>query len=157
MIVRRKMQLSFQYNDGGRSKAGYKGSAGDCVTRAIAIALELPYKQVYDDLVLLNKEYEQTHRDRKAKALKSRGSSPRDGVFKEVYRKYLENNGWEWVSIMGIGTGCRVHMLKSELPSGRIIVRLSRHSSTIIDGIVHDTFNPSRGGTRAVYGYFRKV
>ena len=26
------------YNDGGREAAGYKGDAGDCVARAIAIA-----------------------------------------------------------------------------------------------------------------------
>lgn len=36
------------YDDGGRSEAGYKGTTGDCVCRAIAIATETPYQEVYD-------------------------------------------------------------------------------------------------------------
>jgi hypothetical protein len=27
----------------------------------------------------------------------------------------------------------------------------------VIDGVIHDTFDPSRGGTRCVYGYWIKV
>jgi hypothetical protein len=34
------------YNKGGRKAAGYKGDAGDCVARVIAIASGLPHKQV---------------------------------------------------------------------------------------------------------------
>ena len=40
--------MSYVYNDGGRERAGYKGKAGDCGVRALAIALQLPYKEVYD-------------------------------------------------------------------------------------------------------------
>ena len=43
--------MNFQYNDGGRSAAGYKGKTGDCTCRAIAIATKLPYAHVY---MLLN-------------------------------------------------------------------------------------------------------
>ncbi|OZA76433.1 MAG: hypothetical protein B7X71_08395, partial [Polynucleobacter sp. 39-46-10] len=46
----RGQALGFQLNDGGRGLAGFKGGAGDCVVRAIAIAAELPYMQVYEDL-----------------------------------------------------------------------------------------------------------
>jgi hypothetical protein len=35
-------------DDGGRAAAGFKGSAGDCVCRAIAIASGRHYKEVYD-------------------------------------------------------------------------------------------------------------
>jgi hypothetical protein len=38
------------YNDGGREAAGYKGKVGDCVARAIAIANEKPYQEVYKGL-----------------------------------------------------------------------------------------------------------
>jgi hypothetical protein len=38
------------YNDGGRKAAGFKGDAGDCVTRAIAIASGRPYAEVYKRL-----------------------------------------------------------------------------------------------------------
>ncbi len=36
--------------DGGRKDAGYKGSVGDCVIRAIAVATEQDYQTVYDDI-----------------------------------------------------------------------------------------------------------
>ena len=39
---------NWKFDDGGRTKAGYKGFAGDCVCRAIAIATGIPYRDVYD-------------------------------------------------------------------------------------------------------------
>jgi hypothetical protein len=42
--------MNYVYDDGGRAQAGYKGQAGDCTVRAIAIATELPYQEVYDEL-----------------------------------------------------------------------------------------------------------
>ena len=62
--------------------------------------------------------------------------------------------GWKWTPTMGIGTGCRVHLRPEELPGGRIIVSLSKHWCAVIDGVPHDTHDPSRGGTRCVYGYW---
>ena len=45
-----KSNLELKINDGGRAAAGYKGKAGDCVVRSIAIVTNLPYQKVYDDL-----------------------------------------------------------------------------------------------------------
>ncbi|MGA2164193.1 MAG: hypothetical protein ABSH36_06960, partial [Solirubrobacteraceae bacterium] len=56
---------------------------------------------------------------------------------------------------MKIGHGCTVHLHAEELPSGRLIVRLSRHMCAVIDGVIHDTHDPSRQGTRCVYGYWQ--
>ena len=56
---------------------------------------------------------------------------------------------------MKIGSGCRVHLRERELPSGRLIVSVSRHMVAVIDGVIHDTHDPSRGGTRCVYGYWQ--
>jgi hypothetical protein len=42
--------MKFVYNDGGRAAAGYKGNAGDCACRAIAIATGKPYQEVYNAL-----------------------------------------------------------------------------------------------------------
>lgn len=127
------------YTDGGRAEAGFKGDAGDCVTRAIAIATETPYIEVY-------------------KALHAAGGkSPRDGVNPKVSRAYLETRGWKFVPTMAIGSGTTVHLRDGEVPDGRIIVRLSKHYAAVIDGVVHDTHDPTRDGTRAVYGYFRKI
>jgi hypothetical protein len=40
----------FQYDDGGRAHAGYRGLAHDCGTRAVAILLGIPYKVAYKRL-----------------------------------------------------------------------------------------------------------
>lgn len=137
-------ECDFVKTDGGREDAGYKGDAGDCVTRAIAIATGKPYQEVYDDLFALGKE------------LGVDKPSPRDGVLKKVYDKYLKSLGWEWTATMHIGSGCTVHLRKDELPEGVIVARLSKHVCAVKDGTVYDNHDPRRGGTRCVYGYYKK-
>jgi len=134
--------MFFQLTDGGREAAGFRGDAGDCVTRAIAIALELPYREVYDALA-------------ERQAARGKPRSARNGIPRRVYEDYLGERGWRWFPTMHIGTGCRVHLRADELPEGRIIARLSKHVCAVIDGVVHDTHDPSRDGTRCVYGYFQ--
>lgn len=142
--------VTWIYNDGGRADAGYKGEARDCVTRAIAIATDRPYQSVYDDLNLLGKEENITKRRR-------RRSTARTGVHKDTIRRYLEGMGWRWTPTMQVGSGCQVHLRADELPAGRLIVSVSRHTTAVIDGIIHDTHDPSRDGTRCVYGYFTEI
>lgn len=147
----------FNFNDGGRKDAGYKGQTGDCVVRAIAIATGKPYQEVYDAMNTLSKEQKLGYRKVKTKYGTSyeKVSASRTGVVKKVYDKYLKELGYEWKATMGIGTGCRVHLLKEELPTGRIIASLSRHLVAVIDGTVNDTHDCSRDGKRCVYGYYK--
>lgn len=89
---------------------------------------------------------------------KLRGASPRSGGTKTAtIRKYMKEKGWCFVPTMGIGTGCKVHLKDGELPMGRLVVRASRHLVAVIDGVLHDTYDCSRGGTRCVYGYYKKI
>ncbi len=127
------------YNDGGRRAAGFKGDTGDCVVRAIAIATEKPYAEVYAALSVMM----------------GKGNSPRNGVLRKFYQKYLESIGWEWFPTMRVGQGCTVHLRAEELPKGRIIARCSKHLVAVVDGVVHDTYDCTRAGTRCVYGYFK--
>jgi len=53
-----------------------------------------------------------------------------------------------------IGQGCKVHLRKDELPQGKLIVRVSKHITSVIDGVINDTYDCSRGATRCVYGYY---
>jgi len=142
------MNTGFYYNDGGRAAAGYRGAAGDCVCRAIAIALKKPYQEVYDDLNDLAV---------RGRGKKSRGSSARTGVYRKIYHEYLTNRNWEWKPLMHIGSGCKVHLRKDELPGGTIIVRLSRHLAAVVDGVVNDTHDCTREGKRCVYGYYYEI
>jgi hypothetical protein len=147
--------MRYVYDDGGRAAAGFKGyKANDCVTRAIAITTELPYQQVYDTLFKRTRQYAAQHRDIVANKIAVWGASPRIGAFPEVYRPYLESLGWTWTPTMRIGHGCEVHLTEGELPMGRLIVVVSRHVVAVIDGVIHDTHDPSRGGKRCVYGYY---
>ena len=151
--------MDWVFDDGGRAAAGYKGKTGDCVCRAIAIAVERPYKEVYD---LIN-QYAKSERTGVRKKGKS---SARTGVYVPTIRKVMRHYGWEWFPTMKIGQGCKVHLRADELPSGRLVVSLSKHETAVIDGVIHDTYNPSdRGCTvdangnditkdRCVYGYY---
>jgi hypothetical protein len=81
--------MKYVYDDGGRLAAGFKGKTGDCVTRAIAIATEKPYQEVYDALWGHLHNYASGHRDRTARRIKRgqgrRGTTPRNGVSRKVF------------------------------------------------------------------------
>jgi hypothetical protein len=139
--------MRFVFHDGGRAAAGYRGSTGDCVTRAIAIVTGKPYQEVYDALNRLA-ETERCSRRRR------RRSSSRTGLYRATYQRYLQALGWRWTPTMMIGSGCQVRLRASELPQGALLVKVSRHLTAVIDGVIHDAHDCSRGGTRCVYGYF---
>ena len=139
----------FVNDDGGRSEAGFKGGAGDCVTRAIAIATKKPYLEVYSALNEASKS-ERTGKRKRGK------SSARNGVYKNTIRKYMKSIGWTWVPTMQIGSGCKVHLRGDELPAGRIVASASKHLVAVIDWVIHDTYDCSRQGKRCVYGYYKK-
>ena len=144
------LKMNYIYDDGGRSKAGYKGKTGDCVCRSIAIATGMPYREIYD---LIN----ETAKMERTGPRKRKKSNARTGVYKYTLHKVMEKLGWEWTPTMNIGTGCQVHLIEDELPEGRLVVSLSKHTTAVIDGVIHDTHDPSRNGTRCVYGYFSRV
>lgn len=145
-------------DDGGRAAAGFKGSTGDCVVRAIAIAAELPYLEVYQLLRhdTLNSRPVMARLELRYGPQARRHASPRNGVDPKIYKPYLEELGFTWVPTMEIGSGCTTHLRQGELPDGRLIVRLSKHLAAVIDGELHDTHDCGRGGTRCVYGYWKR-
>lgn len=139
--------MKLVYDDGGRRAAGYKGHAGDCVTRAVAIVTGKPYQEVYDELIALAATERHSKRQRGK-------SHPRTGIYKRSTRDYLKSLGFTWTPTMQIGSGCKVHLRADELPNGKLIVKLSRHICAVIDRVIHDTHDPTRYGTRCVYGYW---
>jgi hypothetical protein len=135
--------------DGGRNDAGYTGkNSRDCVCRAIAIATNQNYQTVYDAINAI------------AEAERPRGNKKRShankGVQKQTIKKYMQTIGWTWIPTMKIGSGCTVHLRAEELPKGRLIVSVSKHLVAVIDGAIHDNHDPTRGGNRCVYGYWKE-
>jgi hypothetical protein len=133
----------FIYDDGGRRAAGFKGDAGDCVCRAIAIATGKPYREVYDRLAEGNLKQRRTHRSGKSanKRSASDGISTKRLWFKDYMQLEL---GFRWVPTMKIGSGTTIHLDAAELPKGRLIVVVSKRYTTMIDGVIHDTHDPRR-------------
>ena len=150
--------VCFVYDDGGREAAGYKGRAGDCVTRAVAIAAELPYGEVYDALAEGNATQRASKRERRSKS-HTGVKTARSGIFtkRKWFKDYMGGLGFNWTPTMQIGSGCQVHLREDELPTeGRLVLSLSRHLAAYIDGVLRDTCDGSRDGTRCVYGYWRQ-
>lgn len=146
--------INFNYNDGGRAAAGYKGNAGDCVCRSICIVTGLPYEQVYERLANGNATQRRGKREGKSKAgvkTAARGINTKRKWFED----YMKGLGFEWVPTMKIGEGCKVHLAADELPKGKLIVNVSKHFTAVIDGVLNDTYDCSRGGSRCVYGYYQ--
>lgn len=166
------MQTQFNYNDGGRRDAGYKGTTGDCVCRAICIATGKPYKEVYEALSIGNA----TQRKGKKEGSKAGVKTAARGinVKRKWFQEYMKSIGFEWTPTMFVGQGCKVHLSADELPKGRLVVSVSKHYTTVIDGVINDIANPQRGKPekpitvngsvmmvvpavpeRCVYGYYK--
>jgi len=141
--------LQFQPNDGGRASAGFKGAAGDCVCRAIAIASGCPYAEVYARLAAGNATQRRSKRMRKVGT-----RSARNGVYTRTkwFKDYMAELGAVWQPCCQIGLGAAP---LSSLPTqGRLVVSFQRHYAAMIDGVIHDTLDSSYGRDRAVYGYW---
>lgn len=128
----------FEYDDGGRAAAGFRGDAGDCVTRAIAIATEQPYRVVYDTLDGLCQDAARLKFRIDGSNIKRRAGA-RTGIPRKLYEAYLRELGWIFHPTMSIGSGCQMHLRAEELPAGRLIIRVSKHIVAMIDGVIHDT------------------
>jgi hypothetical protein len=136
--------MQFQKNDGGRAAAGYIPIAGDSIARAIAIASQRPYAEIYDRLTEGNKR-----------------SNANDSIIdtkRTWFKNYMRELGFEWVPCHAFHQGCRVHLRDGELPPGRLVVQLLKQSTAVIDGVLHDRYDISRAKKkfyRCVFGYWR--
>lgn len=144
--------MKFEYNDGGREAAGFTGKSSDCVARAIAIAAGLPYREVYDRLAEGNAKQRVTKHTKNAR---ERTASKGIYTTRKWFKDYMAYLGFEWTPTMFVGSGCRVHLADGELPEGRLVTNLSKHTAAVIDGVLNDTYDCSREGTRCVYGYWK--
>lgn len=129
--------MNYIYNDGGRKNAGYKGTAGDCGVRAMAIALGISYKDAYIELAQANKDF-------------GFAKSARNGILKLVFNTVLNRHGWYWKSAPKfISRKARC----SDMPDGYVIARQAHHYVAVLDGFPLDIWDSSE---KMVYGYWQK-
>lgn len=96
----------------------------DCVVRAIAVALDLRWLDVYDDLCALGRrEYNMPSAD-------------------AVWGKYLHNNGFEPFMLPHDCPNCiTIAQFCVMYPRGTYIVGTGSHAVAIIDGDYYDSWN----------------
>jgi hypothetical protein len=153
-------RLRWVKDDGGRRASGIarapgrKDAVGDCVTRAIAIAAEMPYREVHNALTLATVQhlYAGSDNDYWGKWDRRRGGvrafDPDHGCRDSVYGPYLKSHGWVHVTPKGM------RLRGDQLPRGRLIVRIHRHLVAVIDHVIHDTHDCGRAGRVRVDGYW---
>lgn len=129
--------MELNWNDGGRFRSGFVGLTGDCVVRAIAIATGLNYRDIYAEIGKLSEK------------------TPRLGVRTSVAASFLEARNWQYTDAFS------APFTAETLPAGVVIAHLATkqsrrhgHFSTVIDHVVHDTWNPSDDEGFVVAGYW---
>jgi hypothetical protein len=125
----------YTYSDGGRSQY-FKGTADDCAARAMAIALQMDYREAYDKLAEANAKGRDGVR------------SARNGIYKDDFDKVLAAHGWTWVAAPKF-KGRKAYV--RDMPKGRVIARMARHFVAVIDGVAHDTWDSTH---KMIYGYW---
>jgi hypothetical protein len=144
--------MNYFYNDGGRVAAGFKGYVGDCVARSVAIAAQLPYREVYNSLARGNASERRSKRGH----LHSGKRTAREGirVQRKWFKDYMASLGFRWVPCMRFGGGRLKQLQAGGLPPGRLVVSLYDHFTAVIDGVLNDVFDPAAIGARCVWGYW---
>jgi hypothetical protein len=141
-------------DDGGRRAAGYGKPESDCVARAITIATDKPYSEVFEALKAGATDYvRRWPRSETAGFIKKSrsGGDPARGCYDAISARYLRSIGWQYTRTKG-----RLFLRADQLPRGRLIVAVNRHYVAVIDGVIHDTFNSGGAGKRPVKGYWTK-
>lgn len=116
-------ELGYQYNDGGRAAAGYKGKAGDCVARALAILTGHDYQEVYKTVGKFEQRY-------------GRKRSARNGVSKKAIAKAYADAGLVKIKLPG---GPRPTFAEAWDRYGDCIVSTTHHVAAVTAGALQDT------------------
>ena len=141
------VNLKYSYTDGGQQAAGYEEHPGDYIVRAISIALNLNYKDIYQILNELSVEY--------ASADARKDSILCAGAYLEVMESQIPSDGF--VKQKG-----EIRLDDERLKKGTYILRLAirgrTHIVCIKDGVLFDKWDSRRvhdcGAYRTAYVYY---
>lgn len=130
--------MKYIENDGGRARAGFKGTARDCVIRAISIASMTPYKEVFSVLNDMCKD-----------------DDPTDGILTRIYSPYLFRLGFKFILGDGQKKFDNAFNRGPARTDKRYIIKIRNHLVACIGEELHDIFD-SRGGSKEIIGYWVK-
>lgn len=118
--------MAWLYDDGG--KAAADGVGHDCMVRATAIALQLPYLDVWGEMHELQSEFLGMRRDAEIywRGRPRYDPSPAFGVNIFAAGEFMKRHGWTFVP-------------GSDVPSvGRHVAHAPDHAFAVVDGVIHD-------------------
>ena len=160
----------YEYDDGGRKDAGWDGTGGDCVVRAVAIATGRPYQEVYDRCAEGNHSGKRGQPFLNGKHYRNRTRGQRTALHgistkEKWFQDYMKELGFEYV----LAPYGQVHVRSDSLPQqGSLILSLERHYAAYVDGVLRDTWDSATiagrgrkhrkdGITRCVWGYWQRI
>ena len=118
-------------------EAGYKGNAGDCGARALAIAMEISYKRAYKILA-------------GAAKIAGRPKSARNGIGCETMDAIMSGLGWTYFPVPQQAGGTATAKV---MPPGRLVAYMTKHYAAVIDRVVYDSWDSSE---QEIHGFWRK-
>ena len=119
--------IGFQVHDGGRSVAGYRGSAGDCVVRAFCILTGMDYLTSYAEFADAQAKYGKGKRQKR---------SARNGIHKNAYERVFKRHG---LAKIKLGRGIKPTWNEAHELYGDCIVSTRKHIAAIVGGKLLDT------------------
>ena len=130
--------IGYEYNDGGRKAAGYKGEAGDCVARAISILMTngVPTAESYRAAYSTVADYEVTRRVKRGKRVARVARTARNGSDILSKPAQLAAMGIQKVAL---GKGARPTWTEAYRTYGNCIVSTAKHVAAIVNGRLMDT------------------
>lgn len=125
--------VGFKRDDGGRQAAGFKGTTGDCVVRALAIMSDRGYKECYDACASANKLFNP-----------NRAASARNGVNENAWHYVFSYLGFQDT---GVKASDNLTITSAYQQFGDCVVEIPRHLLAVKGGYVLDAWD-SRFVTR---------
>lgn len=126
-------KILFQYNDGGRHRAGFRENVGDCVTRSISILFGFDYLDAHQQVNILLKRF------------RDGNSLVPNGITNSSTKKLMKHFGLIWNPTNSF----------LDIPrKGKFILNFPHHVCAVIDGTIHDTHD-NRNISNRIYGFWK--
>ena len=120
------------------NKKDLKDDYGECVIRALTKVINKEWRQVFDDLIPMAREFQ---------------CMPNS---KPCFEKYLMNNGFVYHGISNKSGSKRptVEGFVKQHKKGTFFLRVAHHVVAAVDGVYYDTWD---SGYKSLYGYWEKT
>lgn len=143
------MSYIFKKTDGGKasdSDSVRRKHGNDCMVRALAIATDIPYPRVYDELVEMD-------------VFKPGRAGFMDRFVGQLHWEEKDFHGFKFVwhpfpAKKGLPR-MNADTFAAQFPKGTFILRMGHHVCTMIDTVLHDSFVHT--DMRCVYGAWELI